>query len=214
MSTREIHRFTAVEMRAVKEGDTQKIVGYAAVFDSPTDGALSGMMEVIRPGAFTRTLREKRDVVCTFNHDKNKLLGRTANGTLKLTEDRKGLYFECTPPPTQEARDVMALIDRKDVTQCSFVFRVPPETRDKSQRYSFPPGQPGVRELLDIDLFDVGPNTDGAYDDTQVSLRSADDLRAEMEAERSKAAATIPPAGTDPDVAIRIAEMDAAALST
>jgi HK97 family phage prohead protease len=51
-------------------------------------------------------------------------LARTKNGTMKLYEDERGLYFEAELADTQEARDLHTLVARGDVDQMSFAFRV------------------------------------------------------------------------------------------
>ncbi|STT63898.1 phage prohead protease, HK97 family [Klebsiella pneumoniae] len=52
-----------------------------------------------------------------------KLLGRTKSGTLVLSEDDTGLRFELTPPNTQLGNDVLALVERGDLSGMSFGFR-------------------------------------------------------------------------------------------
>ena len=171
----EVRSIKVVELRSAKDGEKTKISGYAAVFNSPSED-LGGFIEVIKPGAFSRALREKQDVVCVFNHDTDALMGRTRSGTLTLKEDTKGLFFECTLPDTQAARDMASLIDRGDVYGCSFRFR-PNYANPDCQRWLFT-DQQDVRELLDVDLFDVGPVTEPAYEATDVALRSRDEARA------------------------------------
>ncbi|MFK5282413.1 HK97 family phage prohead protease, partial [Lacticaseibacillus paracasei] len=58
--------------------------GYAAMFDQVAYG------EVIRRGAFTKTLAEGDDVRMLINHD-GVPLARTKSGTLTLEVDDKGL---------------------------------------------------------------------------------------------------------------------------
>lgn len=168
------------EIRARGEGKDRVIYGYAAVFDSPSED-LGGFVEVIKPGAFTRALREAQDVRCLFNHDPNKVLGRSASKTLTLTEDRKGLYFECRMPETKDAADVLALIERQDVSGCSFRFSVNRSGATPGARWVFTnvPGTPDIRQILDVDLIDVGPCTDPAYPATEVSSRDYASARAE-----------------------------------
>ena len=66
--------------------DAGTITGLAAVFNSLSED-LGGWREIILPGAFTRALRERQDVVAIVNHDANLLLGRVANGSLVLAQD-------------------------------------------------------------------------------------------------------------------------------
>src|SRR5438270_8135031 len=80
-----------------KAGDKPGIEGYAAVFNEQFDSGW--FIETIKPGAFTRALKEKQDVRCLFNHDPNNLLGRTKSGTLSLKQDDSGLSYECDLNP-------------------------------------------------------------------------------------------------------------------
>jgi len=146
------------EMRA-QAGNT--IAGYAAVFNSWSED-LGGFIETIRPGAFGRAIRERQDVVCLFNHDNNRVLGRVRSGTLELREDKAGLYYECRVPNSPTGRDVYEAIKRGDVSQCSFGFSNPTDvwSRDGSRR-----------ELLDLTLCDVSPVTRPAYQATSVEAR-------------------------------------------
>lgn len=158
------------QLRATK-GDKPGIEGYSAVFNEQYDSGW--MMESIKPGAFTRALKEKQDVRCLFNHDANNVLGRTKSGTLKLTEDSTGLHFACdTNPDIRIAADVQGMIDRGDVDGCSFAFQVTKQTwreeKDSDGHYIT------YREIEDVDLFDVGPVTYPAYEGTSVSGRAQD----------------------------------------
>lgn len=155
----EIERRALGEVRAAGEG--RKLQGYAALYNSETK--IPGLgREVIRPGAFTRALREGQDVRLLVNHEPSQILARTRNGTLRLREDERGLAFEADLPDTQLARDVLELVRRGDLSQMSFAFRV--------KRDNWSPD--GLRELLDVDLFDVSVVTYPAYEETTVTARS------------------------------------------
>jgi len=160
----------AIERRAFPiefrvEGDEQpKIRGYAAVFNKMSD-VLGGFREKIAPGAFKKTLKEA-DVRALFNHDPNFVLGRTSSGTLALREDDKGLFMEIDPPDTAPARDLMTLIERGDVDQASFAFRVVKDTWEHEE------SQTPTRTLNEVVLYDVSPVTYPAYPQTSVDVRS------------------------------------------
>lgn len=174
------------------EADKPRMVGHAAVFNSWTtlyEGRYFVWREKVNPGAFKRAIAEKQDVRSVFNHDPNWVLGRTASGTLALSEDKTGLLTDTDPPTTQLIRDlVLAPIDRGDVSQMSFAFLV---KRNASPVVTTIDGVTVVdrggeritirmeddveieeRELIDLDLFDVSPVTYPAYDDTDVGLRT------------------------------------------
>jgi len=83
---------------------------------------MGGFVEIIKPGAFTKTLDES-DVRALLNHNSDQVLGRMSAGTLKLWEDDRGLRAEIHPPDTSAGRDAVALIKRGDLTGMSFGFR-------------------------------------------------------------------------------------------
>lgn len=161
------------------EGEPVKIVGYAARFNDITE--IGGMFrEKILPGAFRDSIAAC-DVRALFNHDPNRVLGRTANGTLVLAEDEFGLRYEITPPDTQDARDVMALLERGDVSGSSFSFAL--ESGDSE--WDDDPEMPTRTIKRVAALFDVGPVTYPAYPTTTAGARSAEEVRAEFEAVRA-----------------------------
>ena len=191
-------RSYSVSLRSTRADDDSKatkIEGHAAVFNETTD--LGWFQERIAPGAFDDTLNA--DVRALFNHDPNILLGRTTNKTLRLGTDAKGLTFSADPPDTQQARDVLALIERGDVDQASFGFRVIEET------WEFTEGEPDLRTLDKVELFDVSPVTFPAYEgtDTGLAKRSYDAALAE----RTKADESISRSAQHRAREIELAEM-------
>lgn len=137
--------------------------------------------ETIRPGAFRNALAEGQDVRALFNHDSNMLLGRTKSGTLRLSEDATGLRFEVDPPDSDVADLVVQAISRGDLDGCSFGFMV----RDGGSVWTIVEGPDGDeqynRELTDLDIYDVGPVTYPAYQDTSVAVRSLEGARRDTE---------------------------------
>ena len=108
------------EVRETDEG--MSFSGYAAVFNS--DSQPLPFTERIAPGAFRGSLRNRNDIKLLWNHDTASVLGSTRAGTLKLTEDNRGLYVEAMLPNTTVGRDAKELISRGDVDAMSFGFTV------------------------------------------------------------------------------------------
>lgn len=156
-------RFTAAaELRA--GGDEEpKISGYAAVFNSRSLD-LGGFREVILPGAFSKTITE-RDQHAFWQHDSSRPLGRRSAGTLALQEDEAGLRAEIVPPSTSWGHDALKSIQRGDVTQMSFGFRV------VKDRFFTADDDVEVRELVEVELFEVSPVSQPAYEDTVAQVR-------------------------------------------
>lgn len=158
-----------IEDRA--DGKAQRIVGHAAVFDTAIT-LYPGVKEKVAKGAFIDSI-SKDDVRALFNHDPNYVLGRNTNGTLSMKEDAKGLLYGVEPPDTQQARDIMALIKRGDISQNSFGFRVIDQAWDEEEDGTL------IRTLKKVKLYDVSPVTYPAYPTTDLKIRSEADLRKE-----------------------------------
>lgn len=151
------------------------IVGYAATFNSLSHD-LGGYRETINPSAFDRTLRDvesgKRHVSARIQHDGGlSTVGTTANGSLRLSKDAKGLKYEIVDlPDTTAGRDLMTLVSGGYISKSSFAFSIP--SKDKGVKWNFADSPP-TRELLDVDLIDVAPVDGPAYEATSVEARSA-----------------------------------------
>jgi HK97 family phage prohead protease len=78
--------------------------------------------EEIAPTAFNKTLADRSKVLALYSHDINKVLGSTANGTLKLESRDDGLYATCELPDTSYAADAFELIRSGTVNNLSFGF--------------------------------------------------------------------------------------------
>ena len=109
-----------IETRQAEDG-TMRLSGYAAVFNDSS--VPLPFVERIAPGAFRKTLTETPDVRLLINHE-GLPLARTKNGTLTLSEDARGLYMDAVIADTQEGRDLYTLVQRGDLDQMSFAFRV------------------------------------------------------------------------------------------
>lgn len=147
------------------QGKGKRLQGYAAVFNTEAD--LQGFVEVIRPGAFTKSLAAGVNIRALYHHQSGALLGTTQGGTLELREDAKGLAFSLDLPDTSHGRDLAVLVERGDVAGCSFGFKV----RERGDRWENRSGKL-VRELLDVDLREITLTADPAYQDTTLAMRS------------------------------------------
>lgn len=159
---RELRTFPLAELR-IEDGEKPKIRGYASVFNQKSDD-LGGFREIVKPGAFKKTIQES-DIRALFNHDPNYVLGRKKTGTLVLDEDEHGLRIEVDPPDTQWARDLLTSIRRGDIDQMSFGFKTINDVWEKRDGEN-------IRLLTEARLFDISPVTFPAYPQTSVAVRS------------------------------------------
>jgi HK97 family phage prohead protease len=148
--------------------DGMSFTGYAAVFDSPSEPL--PFTEFIREGAFKRSLKSRNEIKLFMNHNTDVVLGSTRAGTLRLTEDSRGLLAQADLPDTTAGRDLSVLMKRGDVSSMSFGFSVPPKGDKWSQ-------DGATRELHQIRLHEVSIVTGfPAYAATTASVRSLDIL--------------------------------------
>lgn len=175
------HRFLAKsEVRAAQKDGKPVIEGLGAVFNEYAD--LGYFVEIIEPGFFDDVLES--DVRGLFNHDKNMLLGRTSAGSMRIEQTDKGLTYaidmnEADP----QAMSVYAKCQRGDVNQSSFSWITKSTGRgdemDGDEWYVL--GDKVVRRLKKggcKELYDTGPVTFPAYEETSANARSmADEMR-------------------------------------
>jgi uncharacterized protein len=160
-------RSTTFEMRA--EGDGNTFVGYAAMFDSPSQPL--PFIERIAQGAFTRSLtNRRRDIRLYVNHNSDMVLASKKSGTLRLSEDTRGLRVEADLPDTTYARDLRALMQSGVVDKMSFGFTIP----KGGDRWS---DDGSERTLTAINLHEVSVVTGfPAYEQTAAAVRSLEKL--------------------------------------
>lgn len=155
-----------LELRAVEGG--RRLEGIAAPFDRETRIGTGGgsFREVIRPGAFSRTLATGRDVLALADHDMSRVLARRANGSLRLRADSAGLAFSLDLADTTLGRDIRAMAEAKLLGGMSFAFRVPSPNGE-----AWP--EADLRELRDLDLEEISVVAGHpAYGGTEVHARS------------------------------------------
>lgn len=154
-----MERRAVTELRAVAG---RRLEGYAATFGTPA--TIANYTETIRAGAFKASLaRPGLDVLALVDHDPSCLLARTLSGTLRLTEDARGLAFALDVPDTTLGRDVLTLAERKDLGGMSFGFRVTSEVWAKETQ----------RELVAVDLVEISVvHAFPAYASTSVNARA------------------------------------------
>jgi HK97 family phage prohead protease len=169
---RETRGLTAAPAVApTNSGLAGRIGGYAAVYNSRSEklvDANGGFYETIAPGAFGRSLAQD-DVRALWQHNTDQVLGRKSAGTLRLSEDARGVAFELDLPNTTAGKDAAELVRRRDVTGMSFGFMV------SKERWSTGKDAKGnsvdMRTVTEGELLEISPVSWPAYKATTVSLR-------------------------------------------
>lgn len=179
MKELEIRAHAKLELR--DEGGVKKLVGYASVFNSRSVD-LGGFVEIIRPGAFKRSLAEGADVRALVEHDPGRIIARNKAGNLKLAEDDRGLRVEIIPTDTSAGRDALENVRSGVLDAMSFGFFVQVEKWDFK-------AEPALRELYDVDVDDVSIVAYPAYPKTEIALRSLELAKAAAGKELAEAVA-------------------------
>lgn len=164
---------TADEVR-FEDGDTPRITGYAAVFNSMSED-LGGFREIIVPGAFTRAL-DGSNVPLLVEHE-GLPLADVRTGSLKLSQDERGLAIGADLDPSDpDVQRVLPKLRRGTLRSMSFGFTIA-RGGDRWDRK-----EDGVtRSIVQVKrLFDVSIVTTPAYPDTSVALRSLESWNEEQ----------------------------------
>src|SRR5437879_6187349 len=102
--------------------------GYAARYNVTTK--IAGQFhERLAPGSFTRALQRGDETLFLVDHA-GQPMARTKNGTLKLGEDKNGLFFSAQLPNTTAAKDLFEQVRVGNMDECSFAFSVAPGDDD------------------------------------------------------------------------------------
>ena len=171
-----------VETRSFTTSDTslngRQFEGHAAVFNKRTaigNPLNYGFYEQVAPGAFSKSIQDRADVIFDQDHDLSKILSRVSNNTLELSQDSIGLATRSQWADVSYADDLAKLVEGRFITGMSFMFQT---VRDDWQFETVETndGQSAdveVRTLLEVKLIDVCVTSYPAYAGTDANMRSA-----------------------------------------
>lgn len=165
-------RFPVEETR--DDGDGLTLAGYASLFEEPYAVVdwLGSYTEVVRPGAFRKTLREKGSDVRLLVEHAGTPLARTKSKTMTLEEDDRGLRVEARlDPGNPKVAELASALRRRDVDQMSIGFAAVRQEWNAERT---------ERALVECRLYDVSIVAFPSSPGTTVGLRVADWL-AELE---------------------------------
>ncbi|WDI31600.1 HK97 family phage prohead protease [Hyphococcus flavus] len=169
----EIRVASAVNMERRADGAIG-VTGYAAVFGEIAD--IGGMFrETIRAGAFRNVLND--DVRLLLEH-RDLPLARTASGTLKLVEDRKGLRIDADlDAEDPDVKRIVPKMKRGDLNQMSIGFSM----RGGVQEWDDSDEENPLRTIVEVgELLDASIVTFPAFPSTEIALRSLQQERASV----------------------------------
>ena len=162
--------------------DGRTIEGYAVVFNERSEVMLDWsvehgvrrFVEVIEPSAIDEALLSRSDIKATAEHNRERLLARynKGKGTLALSLDEHGMKYRFEAPNTNDGNFAVEMIQRGDIGGSSFAFRV--KEADTTWKKE---GETWVRTIHKISgLYDVTITTDPAYSQTEVTVRSLEEM--------------------------------------
>jgi HK97 family phage prohead protease len=123
-----------LELRTDAQGN-RRLVGYCATYNTWScelpldDDGDETFIETIRRGAFSNSLSSGQEIVCTINHNLDRQIATTGDGSLKLSDDRIGLYAEIKLDDSRDGKAAY-LIAAEGKAGASFTF-VPVEDKWK-----------------------------------------------------------------------------------
>ena len=182
----EVRSLGNLELR--QEGDSRLIEGCAIVFNSVSEDL--GFREIIESTAISQDLIDNSDIYLNFNHDDDKILGRSncGKGSLNVELRNDGVYFSIEAPKNDLGDTVLEYLKRGDVDKCSFCFWVDPDD-EEAETWTYEDGI-AIRTIHKIaGLHDLSIVWNPAYSETTVSARSLEklnELRAKQEEEKKE----------------------------
>ena len=171
-----------------QEGDSRLIEGCAIVFNSVSEDL--GFREIIESTAISQELIDNSDIYLNFNHDDDKILGRSncGKGSLNVELRKDGVYFSIEAPKNDLGDTVLEYLKRGDVEKCSFCFWMDPDD-EEAETWTYEDGV-ALRTIHKIaGLHDLSIVWNPAYSETTVSARSLEklnELRAKQEEDKEK----------------------------
>lgn len=159
-----------------KAGDVSKVIG-----KPDNNGHLQFFYETIDPQAFIDSINNRPDgrpVDLYADHDPQKLLATTDNGSLELNVDDVGLHMSAHIVNTSDGRDAYELIKSGIMGKMSFGFNVRHATMDYSyaNAHKYP-----LRKVDSLDLMEVSAVRFPAYLDTNIEARNSQEAFVELE---------------------------------
>ena len=178
-------------VREAEDGQKSRTVeGYAVVFGvrsvnlTPWSSDRE-VYEIMEPGSITPDLLSRSDVVLTAFHNNQMILGRwrMGKGTLTLELDQRGLKIRCTLAETATADELLAAIERGDITGMSFAFTADEEDNvngvvyEKTSERAASGKVVWLRHVKKVTgLYDVTIAGHPAYEQTTIEARELNDL--------------------------------------
>lgn len=174
-----------IQGNITRSADSRHVEGYAIVFNSRSEDL--GFYEFIDRNAISQEMINRCDVFALLNHDDNKVLARSkeGSGSLKLEVDDIGLRYSFDAPKTALGDELLEYLTRGEITGSSFAFYI--NWNDESAQSWETKNGESYRYIHKIEyIHDVSPVFTPAYTATSVSKRALDKINEQKELEERK----------------------------
>ena len=159
----------------------RRIDGYAIVFNQWSEVLYDAVTkrffrEKINPSAVTDDLINRSDIKALVEHMRTRLLARSnkGQGTLSLSIDEHGLRYSFDAPNTADGDYAVEMVSRGDINGSSFGFSA---ITGKDDAWEKQPDGIWERTVNNFRfLSDVTITADPAYTQTEVSVRSIEEM--------------------------------------
>ena len=157
--------------------EQRKLGGYINVVERASETLYSKQRgkwfkETIKAGTFTRALQKNNSIPMLLEHDWDRQIAHTADGTLELREDAIGLRFDAIVD-----EDTFNEIQQRNITSCSFGMKV------NEQEFETVNPKMEKRYISNIDLFEVSLVANPAYVGSLVEQRNMEKALEDMKKE-------------------------------
>ena len=163
------------------DNDAKRIGGYINVVERSSEVMYSHkdckwFKETMQSGVFKRALQKNQSIPLLLEHDWDKQVAHTNDGTLELREDSIGLRFDAVV-----SEETYKEIEKKGITSCSFGFKINEQQKEPINK------KLEKRYVTNIDLFEVSLVSNPAYVGSLVEKRALEDALKEEEVEQLRA---------------------------
>jgi len=160
-------RINNSEIRSNDDG-TLTVEGYVNKTNQLSQelGSSRRFREKIASGVFNRAIAKGNGVDFLAEHNKDKILATTRNGSLQLREDNQGLWMSATIANTSWGRDYYELVKSGILQHMSFGFRTLSDSWSKDNSGM------NIRTINDLILVEVSAVREPAYTQSFIAARS------------------------------------------
>ncbi|MBG9589531.1 phage major capsid protein [Cytobacillus firmus] len=161
-------RFINAELTGTDDG--LRVSGYVNKTNQWSEqmGTRKKFVERILPNTFRKALQNGNEIHFYAEHDPNKILASTRNGSLSLREDEQGLFMSANIAPTSWGKDYHTLITTGIIRNMSFGMKVLKDSWKQLSDGTY------ERSISDLFLGEVSAVRNPAYAQSSISARSID----------------------------------------